>query len=77
VWGWGVAQYPAILPGALSLADAAAPTGSLEALLVIFIVAALVIAPSLALLYYLDQRSRLEGHGIASTHPDPPAGDSV
>jgi cytochrome d ubiquinol oxidase subunit II len=77
VWGWGVAQYPAILPGALSLTDAAAPTGSLEALLVIFIVAALVIAPSLALLYYLDQRSRLEGHGIASTHLDPPAGDSV
>ena len=63
VWGWGVAQYPDILPGALSLTDAAAPTSSLEALLVVFVVAALVIAPSLALLYYLDQRSRLESHG--------------
>ncbi len=64
VWGWGVAQYPDILPGALSLTDAAAPSGSQDALLVVFVVAALVIAPSLALLYTLDQRSRLESHGI-------------
>jgi cytochrome d ubiquinol oxidase subunit II len=62
VWGWGVAQYPDILPGSLSLADAAAPAGSLEALLVVFVVAALVIAPSLGLLYVLDQRSRLVSH---------------
>jgi cytochrome d ubiquinol oxidase subunit II len=64
VWGWGVAQYPDILPGSLSLADAAAPAGSLGALFVVFVVAALVIAPSLALLYYLDQRSRLESQGL-------------
>jgi cytochrome d ubiquinol oxidase subunit II len=64
VWGWGVAQYPDILPGALSLAAAAAPSGAQEAMLVVFVVAALVIAPSLGLLYTLDQRSRLEGHGI-------------
>ena len=64
VWGWGVAQYPDILPGSLSLTDAAAPPGSLGALLVVFVVAALVIAPSLALLFYLDQRSRLESHGL-------------
>ena len=62
VWGWGVAQYPDFLPGSLSLADAAAPAGSLEALLVVFVVAALVIAPSLGLLYYLDQRSQLVNH---------------
>jgi cytochrome d ubiquinol oxidase subunit II len=64
VWGWGVAQYPDILPGSLSLAAAAAPTGSLEALLVVFVVAAVVIAPSLGLLFYLVQRSRLESHGL-------------
>lgn len=66
IWGWGVAQYPDILPGALSLADAAAPTGSLGALLIVFIVAALAIAPSLGLLYVLDQRSRLGGHQSGS-----------
>lgn len=63
IWGWGVAQYPDILPGSLTLAQAAAPAGSLEALLVVFIVAALVIAPSLGLLFYLVQGSRLGGHG--------------
>ena len=64
--GWGVAQYPYILPPSMTFADAAAPAGSLEALLVIFVVAALVIAPSLALLYGLDQRDRLKGHGVGT-----------
>ncbi len=64
--GWGVAQYPYILPPSMTFADAAAPAGSLEALLVIFVVAALVIAPSLALLYSLDQRDRLKGHGVGT-----------
>jgi cytochrome d ubiquinol oxidase subunit II len=76
IWGWGVAQYPDILPGTMTLAEAAAPAGSLDALLVIFVVAALVIAPSLALLYYLDQASRLGGHGAAtSPQGDRPADD--
>lgn len=66
VWGWGVAQYPDILPGSLTLADAASPSGSLEALMVVFIAAALVIAPSLVFLYRLDERGRLVGHGIGS-----------
>ena len=74
VWGWGVAQYPDILPGSLSLADAAAPPGSQAALLIVFIVAALVIAPSLGLLYYLDQQSRLLGHAVS---PDVAPGDTV
>ena len=64
VWGWGVAQYPDILPGCLSLAQAAAPATTLAALQIVFIVAALVIGPSLVLLFSLDQRSRLEGHGL-------------
>ena len=64
--GWGVAQYPYILPPTMTFADAAAPAGSLEALLVIFVVAALVIAPSLVLLYNLDQRDSLKGHGVGT-----------
>ena len=62
VWGWGAAQYPDILPGTMSMTDAAAPAGSLAGLLVVFVIAAVVIAPSLGLLYILDQRSRLQGH---------------
>ena len=63
VWGWGVAQFPAILPGALTIDAAAAPAGTLDALIVISIAAAVTIGPSLALLFILDGRSRLEaGH---------------
>jgi cytochrome d ubiquinol oxidase subunit II len=64
IWGWGVAQYPYILPGELTLAEAAAPPATLTALLIIFTVALLVIGPSLTLLYLLDQRSRFAGHGV-------------
>ena len=71
VAGWGVAQYPYVLPPTMTFADAAAPAGSLEALLVIFVVAALVIAPSIALLYSLDQRDRLAGHGVGESDRTP------
>jgi cytochrome d ubiquinol oxidase subunit II len=71
VWGWGAAQYPDILPGSMSIAAAAAPEGSLQALVVIFVVAAVLIVPSLALLFSLDQRSRLESHGLGTDIPGP------
>jgi cytochrome bd ubiquinol oxidase subunit II len=60
VWGWGVAQWPYILPKTLKVAQAAAPSSTLTAVLVVFGVAALVCLPSLGLLYVLDQRSLLE-----------------
>jgi len=63
IWGWGVAQYPDVLPGALSLNDAASPGATLDALAIVVLVAALLIAPSLGLLYMLDQRSRLDDAG--------------
>ena len=62
IWGWGIAQLPAILPGSLTIDAAAAPAGTLDALIVISIAAALTIGPSLALLFILDGRSRLEVH---------------
>jgi len=60
VWGWGLAQLPAILPGSLTIDAAAAPAGTLDALVVISIAAAVTIGPSLALLFVLDGRRRLE-----------------
>ena len=60
VWAWGVAQLPAILPGSLTIDAAAAPAGTLDALIVISIAAAVTIGPSLAILFVLYGRSRLE-----------------
>jgi cytochrome bd ubiquinol oxidase subunit II len=63
VWGWGVAQWPYILPTSLKVSAAAAPSPTLAFVLVVFGVAALVILPALALLYVLDQRSLLPEEG--------------
>jgi len=58
--GWGVAQWPYILPTSLKVADAAAPDATLGTILVVFGIAAVVILPSLAFLYVLDQRGMVE-----------------
>lgn len=59
LWGWAVAQYPAMLPGTLSLRAAAAPSASLVTELVVMGVGVLIVAPSFALLYRLAQRGTL------------------
>src|SRR3954447_17188375 len=63
VWGWGVAQWPYVLPQSLTISEGAAPGGTLDAVLVVFVVATVIILPSLGLLYVLDQKSMLRGEG--------------
>jgi cytochrome d ubiquinol oxidase subunit II len=63
VVGWGVAQWPYMLPTSLKVSQAAAPHGTLVAVLVVFGAAAVLILPPLALLYVLDQRSLLAAEG--------------
>ena len=63
VAAWGVAQYPYMLPTSLKLSQAAAPSPTLTAVLIVFGIAAVIILPSLALLYVLDQRSLLPAEG--------------
>jgi len=60
IWGWGVAQYPYLLPKSLKIADGAAASGTLTALLIVFGIAVVVVLPSLGLLFTLGQRSVLE-----------------
>ena len=66
VVGWGVAQWPYLLPTSLKVSQAAAPSGTLQMVLAIFGIAAVIILPSLALLYHLDQKGLLPGEGIES-----------
>jgi cytochrome bd ubiquinol oxidase subunit II len=60
VWGWGIGQYPYLLPTSLKISKAAAPEDTLTALLVVSGAAALIVVPALALLYSLQQRSLLD-----------------
>ena len=59
IWGWGVAQFPYLLPTSLRIDQAAAPGPTLDAVLVVFAIAAVVVLPSLGLLYWLSQREML------------------
>ncbi len=60
IWGWGVAQFPYLLPTSLRIDQAAAPDPTLDIVFVVFAVAAVLVLPSLGLLYTLSQRDLLE-----------------
>jgi cytochrome bd ubiquinol oxidase subunit II len=64
VLAWGVAQWDYLLPETLTVAQAAAPTGTITAVLVVGVLAALLIAPAFALLYTLHQKSLLPDEGV-------------
>jgi cytochrome d ubiquinol oxidase subunit II len=83
VWGWGVAQYPALLPGTtVTLSNAGAPHTTLTAVVWLFVAAVVLVGPSFALLFFLQSRRVLlhagEGGTLAAAVPaggaQPPAG---
>jgi cytochrome bd ubiquinol oxidase subunit II len=59
IWGWGVAQFPYLLPTSLKITEAAAPPDTLAAVVIVFIVAAILVLPALGLLYWLSQKELL------------------
>jgi cytochrome d ubiquinol oxidase subunit II len=62
--GWGVAQWPYLLPESLEVSDAAAPSSTLATLLVATVGFVLIVLPGFVFLYILDQRSLLPGEGV-------------
>jgi cytochrome d ubiquinol oxidase subunit II len=64
VSAWGVAQWDYILPETLTVSQAAAPSGTIEAVLVATALAVVLIGPAFVLLFVLDQRSMLPGEGV-------------
>jgi cytochrome d ubiquinol oxidase subunit II len=60
VFAWGFGQVPYVLPGRLTIQQAAGAPAIEALLLVITVVALVLVIPSLFLLYTLDQRSALE-----------------
>jgi cytochrome bd ubiquinol oxidase subunit II len=61
VWGWGVAQYPTLLPGTgLTLFNGSAPHGTLVAVIAVFAAAVVLVGPGFLLLFSLHGRQMLE-----------------
>ncbi len=60
IWAWAVAQWPYVLPETLTFSEAAGAGDTLWWVVTVFGVALIVVVPSIALLFWLDQRSRLE-----------------
>ena len=62
--GWGVAQYPVLLPGtAVTLTSAGATQATFVALVVVAIAAVILVVPSFALLFALQGRRLLSDDG--------------
>ncbi|MFL5871465.1 MAG: cytochrome d ubiquinol oxidase subunit II [Solirubrobacterales bacterium] len=70
--GLAVAQSPDLLPGVLTLSEAAAPDATLVALLIVLGVAAVVLVPALAWLYRLTLRGTLDTEFRPIVAADPP-----
>jgi cytochrome d ubiquinol oxidase subunit II len=70
VWGWGVAQYPVLLPGtSLTLTTGAAPHSILVTVVVVFVAAAVLVGPSFLLLFSLHGRQLLEPENRVTSGP--------
>jgi cytochrome bd ubiquinol oxidase subunit II len=67
VAGWGFAQYPWVLPGAVTLAQGGAPEAAQLALFVALGLAVLLVLPAFVWLYWLHQ------HGMLHESEPPPA----
>jgi cytochrome d ubiquinol oxidase subunit II len=64
---WGVAQWDYLLPESLTVSTAAAPSGTITAVLAATGLAVLLIVPAFVLLYVLDQKTLLPEESM----PDP------
>jgi cytochrome bd ubiquinol oxidase subunit II len=60
IWAWGAAQFPYLLPEALTIEDGAGASETLTAVLVVFVLAVVIVLPALGFLFTLAQRSVLE-----------------
>jgi cytochrome bd ubiquinol oxidase subunit II len=60
VWGWGVAQYPVLLPGtAVTVSNAGSPHSTMVALIVLAIATVVLVGPAFLLLFHLQSRRQL------------------
>ncbi|NQV07544.1 cytochrome d ubiquinol oxidase subunit II [bacterium] len=68
LWGWGIGQYPDVLPGAVTIEGSAASSVVLWSLLGAFLLAGLIAVPALVYLYTLTEGGSLEDGGSTSAN---------
>jgi cytochrome d ubiquinol oxidase subunit II len=66
LWGWGVAEYPNILPGYATIEETAASDPVLWAMIGAFTLAGLIAVPALVYLLALTERGDLQESGSAA-----------
>ena len=66
IWGWGVAQFPYLLPTDLTIAAGAGTGDTLTMVIIVFVIAAVLVLPAIGLLYTLTQRSVLQSETAGS-----------
>ena len=69
VVAWGIAQWDYLLPTSLTVSAAAAPSGTITAVIVATGLAVLLLGPAFTLLYVLDQKSLLPEEGMPERAP--------
>jgi cytochrome d ubiquinol oxidase subunit II len=69
VVAWGVGQWDYLLPKSLTVSAAAAPSGTITAVLVAVGLAAVLIVPAFVLLYVLDQKTLLPEESLPEASP--------
>ena len=62
--GWGVAQWPYVLPETLTFSAAASPSGTLAAVLAVVVLAAIIVVPGFILLFVLHEKGLLPEEGV-------------
>jgi cytochrome d ubiquinol oxidase subunit II len=72
ICAWGAAQWDYILPETLTFEDAAAPSGTITAVILATALAVVLVVPAFVLLFRLDQRGLLPEEGV-----DEPANSSA
>jgi cytochrome bd ubiquinol oxidase subunit II len=73
IWGWGVAQYPELLPGTtMTLTSTGTPHATLVAIIWLSAAGALIVGPSYALLFALQGRQVLQAGDEETDFPARP-----
>jgi cytochrome d ubiquinol oxidase subunit II len=75
IWGWAVGQYPAMLVGSVTIAEAAAGRATLQAMLVALAIGTVLVVPSLVWLYVLFQRHPGGAEAADALMPQAPSPD--